>query len=467
MPDASRDFDVIVIGAGGAGLAAAVAATQAGAHVLIVDAAPKAGGSTALSGGNILAGGTHVQAQAGVEDSPDAIFQYLSAINRFLVRPGVVRRYCDAAPETLLWLEKLGAEFPIDELRVTGAFGPPRAHRTSGHGAGLIAVLEGAAQAGSAELVTGTRVTRLLRGESGEVRGIEADGVELTAGSVVLATGGFGANAALLAEHYPYAASQGEWLWYIGTPHAQGDGLEMAAQAGAELWGRDEGLLLLTANFSRDVEIYLPGWLIFVNARGERFVNETTDYAIQSFAVQCQIGRHAFALFDEAGLERTRRSWHDMRTAFPSPNWQRDRLFELIGQGRIFKAGDLVSLARHFGADPQLLIPTIDRYNRAVRAGRDADFGKDPGGMAELTQPPFYGVELRPAVLSFTGRGPRIDEDGRVLRAGEPIAGLFAAGEVTGGLGGAVYAGNGASVGNAVVFGRIAGANAALSARRG
>jgi fumarate reductase flavoprotein subunit len=282
-----------------------------------------------------------------------------------------------------------------------------------------------------------------------------------------LASGGFGANSELIGANYPSAARHGDWVWYIGTRYAQGDALELAGQVAADVWGSDEGLLLLSANFSRDVEIYLPGWLLHVDREGQRFIDETTDYAIQSFAVQQRGGGVCFALFDATGLEASRAARQDARTAFPSPNWQFDRLGQLIAASQIATDGTLGGLARKLGIDPQRLGATVGRYNRSARDGRDADYGKPAEWLLPLESPPFFGAEIRPAIISFTGMGPVIDEHGRVLAGGEHSPGLFAAGEATGGLGGSLYAGNGASVGNAVVFGRIAGASAAAYAQSG
>lgn len=458
---AAQDYDVIVIGGGGAGLAAAVSAAQAGARVLVAEAAPKVGGSTALSGGNVLAAGTHIQAAAGVADSPERLYEALVLLNQHLTRPGVVRRYCQAAPATLRWLEALGAEYPVADLRVTGAFGPPRAHRTAGHGAELVSILEGAALSLGVEITPNTRVRTLALDEQGHVAGIDIDGYVVTAPAVIIATGGFGANAAMITAHYPSAVLRPEWSWYIGSPNAQGDAFGLATPLAVEHWGHDEGLLLLTADFSRDVEIYLPGWIVHLNRDGQRFVDETTDYAIQSFAVQRQPDSFCHAIFDEACLAKASSNRIDPRTAFPSPNWREDRLRQLIEENLIVRADTPAGLAHRLGIEPQRFADSIERYNRMAVEGADDDYGKPREWLQQLTTPPYYAATLRPSVISFTGKGLRIDEHARVLSGGRPVPGLFAAGEATGGLGGPVYAGNGASVGNAIVFGRIAGSSAA------
>ncbi|MDI6028952.1 FAD-dependent oxidoreductase [Corticibacterium sp. UT-5YL-CI-8] len=465
MNDGVCDFDVIVLGGGAAGLCAAISARQAGARVLIAEAAPRLGGSTALSGGNILAGGTHIQEKAGIVDTAQALFDYLTAINQNMPRPGVVRRYCFEAPDTLAWLETLGVNFPAEELRRIGASGPPRAHRAEGHGAGLVSVLEREVFARGVEVATNTRVDGLLLdADEKRIRGIRAAGCDVTAPAVVIAMGGFGASNDRLDAYYAAARRHPDCAWYIGVATAQGDGLDMVAEVGADNWGHDEGLLLLTSGFSRDIELYPPGWLVLVNEKGARFVDETADYAIQSFAVQRQPGGACHAIFDQASLELTAKPVQDFRTSYASPNWHKDRLQQLLADGRILRAETLVELATQLGTDASRLAATVDRYNRLCERGIDTDFGKDAAWMRALSQPPFYAVKLMPAVISMTGMGPVIDDEAAVLSEGLPVPGLFAAGEVTGGLGGFVYAGSGASVGNGVVFGRIAGASAARHA---
>jgi fumarate reductase flavoprotein subunit len=461
----ANDFDVIVVGAGGAGLAAALAAAGQGARVLVAEAADRTGGATALSGGNVLAAGSAVQQAAGIDDSPDALFRHISAINRHRPRPGVVRRYCEAAPETIGWLASHGVVFDPADLRETGGAGPARAHRARGHGAGLVEVLEARALAAGVEFAFQTRVQALLRDRLGRVCGISHDGMDITAGSVVLATGGFGGNHALLREHYPAARRFEEQSWYIGPGHSQGDGLILAKGCGADLWGEGEGLLILTAGLSRDIEIYLPPWLVHVNRLGHRFVNEMADYVIQSRAVQDQPGGFCYSVFDESTRLAFAKGVVDPRTAFPSPNWTAQAMSEHVAAGRIVTAGTVEALAECLGLPPRALAGSLERYNAAARGLCDRDFEKPAQWMRVLETGPFHAVRLVPAVLSLTGTGPRIDEDGRVLADGGPLPGLFAAGEVTGGIGGALYAGNGASVGNALVFGRLAGLAAARAAR--
>ncbi len=448
-----RDYDVIIVGAGGAGLSAAIEATEAGARVLLIEAGAKAGGSTALSGGVYWAAGTSLQREAGIEDDADSQFHYYMTVNQYKVDPALARRYCDMSAPTFEWLVGLGVNFPLENLYVSGVDKIRRGHRAEGHGAEIAEVLEGALAGRSVDLATHTRVQELLI-EEGAVTGVVVDGDPVRAGAVVIASGGFGNNRRLWAELYPSAAKQGELAWYIGADECRGDGLEMGRRAGADLTRPDIGLLLMTPGFAHDVESYLPPWVVHVNHEGRRFIDEATEYSVLSEVLSTQTAGECFAIFDEAARAEAK--------AHPAPNWAADRLAEFAEKGPVVKADTLTELAERIGVRPETLVTTAERYSADARAGADSAFFKAPAHLRPIETPPFYGVRIRPAIVCWTGTGLRIDAEARVLdQADRIMPGLFAAGETTGGFAGPCYAGGGASIGNAVIFGRIAGTNAA------
>jgi len=453
----SRDYDVIVVGSGAAGLAAAISASDAGASVLVIEADKQAGGSSRLSGGHFYAAGTSVQRAAGiVDDDADAMFEHYMTLNQWLVEPSVVRRYCDLSAPTFEWLMGLGVEFLPERVYQSGVGSIARGHPPEGGGARVIEVLQGQLDKRRVDFVLNARVTRLLQGDDGAVCGIQAGDDSATCGAVIMATGGFGANRALLARYYPEAAKADNWAWYIGTPMAQGDGLTMGQAVGADLAGFNRGLLLVTPGFGRDLEVLLPGWLVMVNQEGQRFANETAPYTVLGGLIQKQ-GGHAFAVFDEAARQ----------AASPTPtsqaNWVHEVLEAKANAGRIARADSLADLAAQIGADPAVLEGTIRRYNADAARGQDSVYFKDPAtGMREVRTPPFYAVELRPAIICWTGTGLRTDADTRVLRRDEhPVPGLYAAGETVGSLHGDRYIGGGGSYGPCIVFGKLAGERAA------
>ncbi|MEE2783932.1 MAG: FAD-dependent oxidoreductase [Pseudomonadota bacterium] len=453
----NHDYDVIVIGSGVAGLSAAIAAADAGARVLIVEADKQVGGSSRLSGGHFYAAGTGIQRQAGIEDdTPDAMFEHYMTLNQWLVEPSVVRRYCELSAPTLEWLQSLGVVFPVDRLYVSGVGTVPRGHQPEGNGEAVVQSLDAQLAGRGIDLVLATRVEKLIRNQEGEISGIGTADGEVSCGAVVVATGGFGANPELIKQYYPDAAAAGDWAWYIGSPMAQGDGLKLGQAVGAALDGHNRGLLLTTPGFSHDLEVYLPDWVILVNQNGRRFADETSPYTVLGGLIQHQ-GTKVYAIFDEPARAAAR------RTPLFNAYWVDEVLTSRADEGRIVRADSLQELAERSGINAQALGGTVEHYNRDCAQGKDTAFFKVPiGTLKPVSTAPFYAVEVRPAIICWTGTGLRIDADVRVLDSGEKaIPGLFAAGETIGSLHGDRYIGGGGSFGPCVVFGKLAGEQAA------
>lgn len=465
-----QDYDVIVVGGGGAGMCAAIEAADAGASVLLIDADTRLGGSTSLSGGVYYAAGTTVQRACGIEDGPEALFEYYMTLNQYRVEASLARTLCDHAASDLEWLISLGVEFRPQDLYSSGVESVARGHQAHGHGAGITTVLDREVSRRAIDVALATRVEGLLQSDSGRVTGIRAGGDEVHAKAVILASGGFGANPHLLHQHYPEATAHGDWTWYIGSRHCQGDGLTLGAAAGADIVGHNRGLLLTTPNFRKELEVFVPGWLVYVNREGRRFIKETAEYAVMSGAVKAQTGGSCFALFDDTARADARpdpRFADAFASGALSLNWVTETLDEQVRTGRVIRADTLDALASSCGIRPGSLTATVERYNADCAAGSDSMFFKDSALMKPISQPPFHAVEIRPAIVCLTSTGVRIDRHATVLDGRDkPIAGLFAAGETTGGVLGERYIGGGNSIANAVVFGRIAGRSAARAAGR-
>jgi fumarate reductase flavoprotein subunit len=465
-----RDYDIAIIGSGGAGLAAAITAREAGASVIVLEADDRVGGSTSLSGGVFYAAGTSVQRAREIEDTADAMYEYYLTLNQWRVEPAIVRRLCDGAAPALEWLIELGVEFPPEALYASGVESVPRGHMASGAGAAIASALHQAAGARGVEIVLRTRADR-LRTEEGRVTGVRAEGVELRTAAVVVASGGFGHNPRLLHRHYPEAARHGDWTWSISAPCCKGDGLALGEQVGAAIAGNNQGLLLITPGFDKHLEVYSPGWLLFVNREGRRFVDETAPYAVMSGVVGSQTGGSCFAVFDEATRARAEPDpvFADAFAAGVLPlSWVNSVIDQEVERGKVLRADSLAELAERAGIHAGALQATAERYSADCRRGEDPAFFKASEALRPVATAPFFAAEIRPAIVCFTATGLRIDEETRVLDGSErPIPGLFAAGETTGGVMGERYVGGGASIANAVVFGRIAGGNAAAHAALG
>jgi fumarate reductase flavoprotein subunit len=457
-------YDVLVIGSGIAGLSAALSAHEAGAGaVLVAESEGIVGGSSRLSGGIVMGAGTAPQRAVGIEDNGAELFRDYMALNQWKLDAGVVQRFCAETGEALDWLIGLGVEFH-QQLVFGGDERVPRCVRAVERGQGIIDVLHRRCRDAGIDIALGRRVDRLLL-EGGRVVGAAVGDDEVRAGAVIVATGGFGTNEALLAELYPAALNVGDWRWYIGADGARGDHVGFAAQIGAQLAGHGRGLRLLHANFVNVTEPYLPGWTILVDADGRRFVDETAPYGIMDGVLSAH-GDRAWVIFDDAGLRPAAGSGVvSFKQAIPgremvSANWNPIMVDEMVTKGRMFRADTIEELAGAAGLPAAHVLGTVERYNEGAVRGVD-DFAKAAKFLQPLATGPFYAAEVRPATLCFTACGLRIDRDAKVLDDdGRVIPGLFAAGECTGSVVGERYMGSGNSLGNGLTMGRIAGREA-------
>jgi fumarate reductase flavoprotein subunit len=463
------DVDVLVVGSGAAGLCAALAAVENGAHrVLIAEGSPEVGGSSRLSGGIVMGSRSAIQHANEIYEAEDDLFHDYRSLMRWDVVAGPVQRFARRSGETIDWLAAHGVPF-FDRLIFGGEERQPRSHAVDGGGQALIDALHRAAVARNIDIALGQRVDRLLVSE-GRVIGVAVGSDEITAGAVILATGGFGASPEHLAELFP-SAWDPERTWYIGHDGARGDALTLAGELGAQVTGHDRGLRTLGPGGTFVNEALLPGWVVLLDQDGHRFADETAPYGILDNAVRAH-GNRCVAFLDSAALsppaelaDRYRLAYKQVwpnHAPFRPRHYTPDMIEFLLNHKRAFVADDLASLAAEVGLDPDAVTGEISRYNRFAAAGSDTDHGKSGKFLLPLRTPPFYAVPLFPITVNVTGAGLRIDDDARVIGAdGVAIPGLFAAGECTGGLFGPLYMGSGNSLGLATGVGRIAGEEAA------
>ncbi len=468
-------IDVVVVGAGTAGLPCAIELAQAGARVTVLEKDARIGGTLHGTGGQLSASRSRLQAAKGIVDSPADHLADIMRIGRGKADPVVARTAVELAPDTLAWLEGLGLRLPDDQPVLYYGHDPyriPRTYWPPEMGVGILAVLEPVIaahfEAGRIDLRLGHRLVELIV-EEGRVAGVRADGpdgpVELRAHAVVLATGGYAASRALFDELHP-----GLDVILGGYPTATGDGLVVARRAGAAV--RNEGCHLSSAGgietgpepgtgsiweaFANTNASFRSPREIFVNARGERFVAEdepSQDH--QERALQAQGGR-SWLVFDAAAIDV------DESVVI---GWSADllRAQAEAGGGVVTRAGSVEELARQAGIDPAGLVRTVAGWNAICAAGHDP-FGRTALDWPIRT-PPFYAVRTGGiALISFAGLA--VDGELRVLDAtGSPIPGLYAAGEVLG-AGATMGAGfcSGMGVTPAIGFGRLLGRRLANAA---
>lgn len=467
MSDA--EFDVVVIGGGGAGLSAAVSAAEQGASVILFEAEGELGGSTQLSAGLFTAGGTRIQRELGVDDTVERYYQHYMDLNQWMLKPGLIWTFCEQTAPALEWLIGLGVDIPAKfstnahtpGLSRAGVEDVWRGHVPRDQGYGVVQVLDKARRSHGIDAVLHTRIDELVVTD-GRVAGVIADGVRVDAGAVVVASGGLASSPALVERWFPTALRAADSLFVVAAPGSRGDHLTFGEQVGASIVGDGWGLLLPTASFVRYHHWqagFPPPSRIYINARGRRFMDEDASYAVSSQIIEAQ-GGDVWAVFDERA-----------RLALPPgyADWTPQNVLAGLDTGHVVRGESLTELAAMIKVDAQIMQAAVARWNEQLPHGRDADYQRDrsfaakgAGNPAPIAAAPFYATRVMPAELVCTHAGLEIDENAAVLAAdARPIPGLYAAGEAGAGVLGTRYVGGGNAVANAITMGRIAGRNAA------
>jgi fumarate reductase flavoprotein subunit len=459
---AERTFDLIVVGAGTAGLPAAICAAERGLRVALVEAAGEIGGTLHLSSASISAAGTSIQAKAGVQDSPESHFNNCLRMNHGTGDLALLKMWTEKAADTVEWLLSLGWACDPHEPVLAyehDLYDTPRTYRSAKQGFSLIEAFEPAVQklqaSGALEVMLNTRFTGFVQ-EGGAVTGVHAvqDGqtITLTGQAVVLTTGG-------------YTGSERHWRELHGTvplryyrETSMGDGLDAVqpiggytrfAHYGLPAFGATRDIDAPAANWVHTVILphFRPAWEIYVNTNGVRFMPEDEpSIDRRERHVVAQPGWSFWCVYDQA-----------IRTNAPRLfRWDDEKLDRLFSESDDFVTADTIeALETKCGMPTGALVGAVDDYNRGQAVGSDA-FGRRHMP-APIVQGPFYAVKHYGVSITSAG-GVAVDSDLAVIRKDRtPIAGLYAAGESIGyGVLGHTFL-SGSIVSAAVTFGRLLG----------
>ena len=496
--DVTKEADVVIVGAGGAGMTAAMTASDAGKSIIILESQAMVGGNSVRSTGGMNAAKTVYQDEnefgegAGVEKmlksaadnyadnefitslaatvaqqwadyqaNPVGYFDSVELMEldtmvggKGINNPELVKTLVEGTAPAIDWLDENGMS--LHNVAAFGGASVKRIHRPVNEegkvvsvGAYLVPLMEKACQDRGVEFILNTTADTILTDANGQavgVSGTDKDGntVTVNAKAVVLATGGFGANLDMVASYKPDLKG----FMTTNAPGIQGQGIAMATAIGAATVDMDQIQIHPTveANTAALITEGLRGdGAILVNSNGERFTDEVSTRDKVSAAEIAQPGSFSWLVVDQAMADAS------------------NVIQGYITKGYTKQGATYEELAKEIEVDPATFAATMEKWNGCVEAKTDADFGRTSFANP-LNTAPYYAIKVSAGVHHTMG-GVVINSSTEVLKEdGSVIPGLFAAGEVTGGVHGANRLG-GTAVADFVVFGRIAGASAAAFAK--
>ena len=450
--------DVCVIGGGGAGLTAAITATQNGAEVIVLEKMSSVGGNTILAGGALNAPDPERQAEQGIEDSIDKFYEQTMAAGDNEGNPELVRFMAENSLDAVHWLEDIGVPFREEFITVPGGL-HPRGHATP---PGQMCIpwfdaFKKNCEENGVEILLETRAYEIMM-EDGKAVGVKArrgnDEIIVHANNgVILTTGGFANNVEMRQKYNSQWATLDETIGCTNGIFATGDGITMAEAVGANLIDMEFIQLLpygdaktgsMKGNIIKD-----PRYAIFLNKEGKRFIDEYARRDVMTHGVFEQTDATMYMVVDGKSYPSM-----DSKMTFGGT------IQSGVDSGKLKIGNTIEELAVELGLDPEVVKATIDRYNTAIDNGEPDEVGKSV--REKIDTPPFIATTNKPTVHHTMG-GVQINVDAQVIDTeGNIIPGLYAAGEVTGDIHGTNRIGGNALT-DLVVFGKVAGRNAALS----
>jgi flavocytochrome c len=466
------ETDVLILGAGGAGLCAALEAYDAGVDVLVLEKSAQVVGSTGICGGFVAGAGTKIQEESGIKDDPELFYEdWLKAGNE-MGDPSLIRAVTYLSGDTINWIMEEGVKLVEEPLPCPGIYSVDREYSviTSGVGTEFMRGLHEAAKRRGIEILLETPANKLFVNEQGRVigaRAVDSAGRELcfkAKRAVIVATGGYGSGMDAIAKYLPVLKElmkEAKQFVSFSWPECTGDGIEMAREIGVALSPNQfpfygphcvavspgRGRLAYTSRVMRDGAIY-------VNVEGKRYMAEipiTDMFVTKKWRKQPDL--RFFMIFDQYILNQP------YMQGFYGPLVES----ELKAENPNVRKGDTIEeLAKKLVIPPEELRNTVDTYNGYVEVGEDPEFGRTPLP-CKIEKPPFYCVELC-CGIAMTKGGLKINTEGQAIDTkDEVVPGLYLAGEIASGgvQGAATTHAPGGGVAIAFNFGRIAGRNAA------
>ncbi len=464
----AQSADVLIVGAGSAGIPAAIFAAKRGARVLQIDADNRIGGTLYFSGGQISAAGTRNQKELGIDDTPEAHFEDAMRIAKGTFDHELTRLAIEQAAETFDWLMDLGYQ-PLPETPAHTFHHEPfltrRYYWSENKAVDILNAMkplhDALVAAGKIDLRLSTRMTKLLRDTSGTVVGVEVENdagtIEpLHAKNVVLTCGGYAANPSMWAELMPEVTLRSHC-----NPFARGDGVRAVLDAGGVVDGAEHyncsfsGVLEnpndpLSVEFLNTNPNLRKPWEIFVDVQGCRFMREdhpSIDYCEKSLLAQPDMLMHI--VFDE-GMRQNAPLITTATTEEELPS-------KLGNHPNFLRADSIPELANALGLDPPVLKSTVENFNKSVAQQHDNEFGRE-FLVRPIDTPPYFAIKAA-GVTVMGSAGLVVDQRLRIVKkSGGVIPNLYAAGEI---LGFARLSGNafigGMSLMPALSFGRLLG----------
>jgi fumarate reductase flavoprotein subunit len=463
------EADVVVLGAGGVGLAAAVTAANKGAKVIVIEKRPVPGGATLFAGGT-FAIESPVQKRLKVPETKDDVFKIVMQHSHWTLNARIVRAWIDKSGDTIDWLEKKGLNFRL--IRLYPDQTPLALHCAEKNGSAIINALMKDCNELGVKVLFNTRAVKILTDKSGSPNGVTIKYQEketvIPTKSVIIGTGGYGGSKSLLKKYCTGYISRDYSINTLKKIH-NGDGIRMAFQIGAASDSLGHllfhGPVVETSRFAWFP--FIEACTIWVNREGDRFMSESADFnPFESpNGVLRQTGQMCFSIFDEDIKQHMVTNGLDRSQAGNNldPIKFNDSLNNAAVKGEAGTFKSLDELAKWVKIAPQILRETINEYNAYCDEKHDHLFFKNSKYLRALRKPPYYAAKCYPGHLSTLG-GIKINHRMEVLNQDcKPIPGLYAGGNDAGGFAGTSYNGQTAGTGSgfALASGRIAGENAA------